>query len=121
MIDENFELQERERDLRKKVKKLNAQRDSQIMISGVAERRKLESTMDVVNHHQMSTSMPNFPTKAMTVPGQTTEFLNDLENTRFIIEKQNREIAELKQDIESHRGKIGNNPGAMPPSEDLKL
>lgn len=50
MIEENFELQEKERDLRKKVKKLNVHRDSNLMISGVAERRKLESTMDV-NHH----------------------------------------------------------------------
>jgi hypothetical protein len=104
IIEENFELQERERDLRKKVKKLNTQRESQLMISGASERRKLESTMDV-NHHQMSTSMPNnfqqkTTTSAVLPHGHTTEFLNDLENTRFIIEKQNREIAELKQDIE---------------------
>ena len=68
------------------------------MISGVSERRKLESTLDI-NHHQMSTSMPNFhlKTNASALPhGHTTDFLNDLENTRFIIEKQNREIAELK-------------------------
>jgi hypothetical protein len=90
------------------------------MISGVAERRKLESTMDV-NHHQMSASTPNFQPKATLPQGHTTEFLNDLENTRFIIEKQNREIAELKQDIEMQRGKTGGNIGQMPPSEDLKL
>ena len=65
------------------------------MISGVSERRKLESTLDV-NHQHMSTSMPNFNSKATLPHGHTTEFLNDLENTRFIIEKQNREIAELK-------------------------
>ena len=76
--------------------------------------------MDVNHHH----TMPNFHPKngGATLPhGQTTEFLNDLENTRFIIEKQNREIAELKQDIEAHRGKTGGHHGQTPPSEDLKL
>ena len=103
VIEDNFTLQQRERELMKEVKKMQKKR-KEYLGESTQHVKKLTKTLDrsgsVEKKHHFNRSMAS----------NANEFLMDVQSMRANIEESNRKIGDIRMEIESlrrtHHGQV---------------